>query len=151
MKHRARSRSALLRPAILVALAAPIAVGACSSDDDGASTTEVVVAGAPLSINGPLLVAGPDGDVIVGTVENITDRSIEITSATSSAGDVEFRSADGSMLTSIEVEPGSDLELAADGVYLALLEATDADSVDIVLGLDIQDDFTFTADRAPAE
>jgi len=32
-------------------------------------------------------------------------------------------------------------------VKLALSEPTDADSVDVVLGLDIQDDFTFTAER----
>jgi len=142
MKHRARSLSALL-----VVLAAPFAA-ACSSDDDSVPTTEVVVAGAPLSINGPLLVAGTSGDVIVGTVENVTDRAIEITSATSSAGAVEFRSADESPLASIMVEPGTELELAADGVHLALLEATDDDSVDVILGLDIDDDFTFTADRA---
>jgi hypothetical protein len=39
------------------------------------------------------------------------------------------------------------LDLVADGVKLALSEPTDADSVDVVLGLDIQDDFTFTAER----
>ncbi len=58
---------------------APVAVTACSSDDDASSTTAVVVAGAPLSINGPVIVAATDGDVIVGTVENVTDRTIEIT------------------------------------------------------------------------
>jgi hypothetical protein len=43
------------------------------------------------------------------------------------------------------------LELAVDGVHLALLEATDADSVEVILGLDIQDAFSFTADRADGE
>jgi hypothetical protein len=146
MKHLARSL-----PALLVISAAPFAIAACSSDDDAASTTEVVVAGAPLSINGPLLVAGSDGDVIVGTIENVTDRTIEITSAQSSAGEIEFRSVDGSLLASLKIEPDSDLELTVDGVNLALLDETDDDSVDVVLGLDIQDDFSFTADRSPGE
>jgi hypothetical protein len=146
MKHLARSL-----PALLVISAAPFAIAACSSDDDAASTTEVVVAGAPLSINGPLRVAGSDGDVIVGTIENVTDRTIEITSAQSSAGEIEFRSADGSLLASLKIEPDSDLELTVDGVNLALLDETDDDSVDVVLGLDIQDDFSFTADRSPGE
>jgi len=146
MKHLARSL-----PALLVILAASVAIVGCSSDDDAASTTEVVVAGAPLSIAGPSLVEGPDGDVIVGTIENVTDRTIEITSAESSAGEIEFRSADGSLLASIKIEPDSDLQLAVDGVHLALLEETDDDSVDVVLGLDIQDDFLFTADRSAGE
>ena len=146
MKHLARSLSALL-----VILAAPLAIVGCSSDDDAASTTEVVVAGAPLSITGPSLVEGPDGDAIVGTIENVTDRTIEITSAQSSAGEIEFRSADGSLLASLKIEPDSDLQLAVDGVHLALLEETDDDSVDVVLGLDIQDDFMFTADRSVGE
>ncbi len=138
-------------PTFLIILAAPAAVAACSSDDDAAPTTEVVVAGAPLSISGPFIVVGTDGDVIVGTIENVTDRTIEITSAASSAGEVEFRSADGSLLTSLKVEPGSDLELAADGVHLALIEPTEDDSIDVVLGLDIQDEFSFTAERAAGE
>ena len=89
--------------------------------------------------------------MIVGTVANVTDRTIEVTSAQGSAGEIEFRSADGSLLASIKIEPDSDLQLAVDGVHLALLEETDADSVDVVLGLDIQDDFLFTADRPAGE
>ena len=146
MKHLARSFSVLL-----VILAAPVAMTACSSDDDASSTTEVVVAGAPLSISGPSLVEGPDGDVIVGTIENVTDRTIEITSAQSSAGEVEFRSADGSLLASLKIEPGADLVLTVDGVHLALLVATADESVDVALGLDIQDDFLFTAERSTGE
>lgn len=146
MNHLSRSFSAAL-----IIMAAPVAVSACSSDDDAASTTEVVVAGAPLSVSGPRIVAGSDGDTIVGTIENVTDRTIEITSAQSSAGEVEFRSTDGSLLASVKIEPDSDLELAVDGVHLALLEATDDDSVDVVLGLDIQDAFSFTADRVAGE
>ena len=143
MNHLARSLSALL-----VILAAPVAMAACSSDDDASSTTEVVVAGAPLSISGPLIVAGSDGEVIVGTLENVTDRTIEVTSAQSSAGAAEFRSADGSLLASVKIEPDSELELTADGVHIALVDATDDDSVDVVLGLDIQDNFSFTALRS---
>lgn len=37
-------------------LAAPLVFGACSSGEDGTSTTEVVVAGAPLTITDPTLV-----------------------------------------------------------------------------------------------
>ncbi len=133
--------------AILLIFAAPVAVGACSSDDDASSTTAVVVTGAPLSIAGPQLVAGSEGDAVVGTIENVTDRTIEITTAESSAGEVEFRSADGSLLSSLKVDPGSELVLEVGGVHLALLEDTDADSIDVTLGLDIQDDFTFTAER----
>ena len=146
MKNLARSFSVLL-----VILAAPVAVTACSSDDDASSTTEVVVAGAPLSISGPSIVSGADGDVIVGMLENVTDRTIEITSAQSSAGAIEFRSADGSLLASVKIEPDSDLELAVDGVHLALVEGTDDETVEVVLGLDIQDNFSFTAVRSTGE
>ena len=132
-------------------MAAPVVASACSSEDDAASTTEVVVAGAPLSINGPQLVSASAGDAIVGTIKNVTDRTIEITEARSSAGEVEFRSADESLLASLKIEPDSELELGVDGVHLALLEATDADSVEVILGLDIQDAFSFTADRADGE
>lgn len=145
------NRMSLTLPVLAMLLVAPVAVAACSSDDDASSTSEVVVAGAPLSINGPQLVGGDDGDVVVGTIENVTDRTIEITSATSSAGDIEFRSADGSLLSSLKVDPNSDLVLASDGVRLALVEATSDDSVDVVLGLDIADQFEFTAERQAGE
>ena len=128
-------------------LAAPVAAGACSSSDDATPTTDVVVAGAPLTITNPELVGGVDADVIVGTVQNVTDRTIEITSASSSAGEIEFRSADGSLLASLKIDPNSDVTLEADGVHLELIEATSDDAVDVVLGLDIEDDFEFTADR----
>lgn len=146
MNHLARSLAAFL-----VIVAAPAAMAACSSDGDGTTTTEVVVVDAPLSITGPGLVSALDGDVIVGAIENVTDRTIEIISAETSAGAAEFRSADGSLLASIKVEPQSGVDLVADGVKLALLEPTDADSVDVVLGLDIADDFTFTAERSVDE
>jgi hypothetical protein len=147
MKHLARSLSVFL-----VIVAAPVAMTACSSDDDSSTrTTDVVVVAAPLSMGGPALVATADGDVIVGTIENVTDRIIEITSAQTSAGAAEFHSADGSLLASIKVEPQSAVDLAVGGVTLALLEPTDDDSVDVVLGLDIQDDFTFAAERSVGE
>lgn len=146
MNHLARSFSAFL-----VILAAPVAMTACSSDGDDPTTTDVVVVDAPLSISGPALVSGTDGDVVIGTIENVTDRTIEVTSAQSSAGAVEFRSADGSLLASIKIEPQSELDLVVGGVNLALIEPTDADSVDVVLGLDIQDDFSFTAPRSAGE
>lgn len=128
-------------------MAVPVAVGACSSDDDAASTTEVVVAGAPLTITNPELVGGDQAAVVVGVIENVTDRTIEIVSASSSAGEIEFRSADGSLLASLVIDPGSDFELLAEGVHLELVAPTTDDTVDIVLGLDIEDDFEFTAQR----
>lgn len=128
-------------------LAAPVAAGACSSSDDAAPTTDVVVAGAPLTITNPELVRGVDADVIVGTIQNVTDRTIEITSASSSAGEIEFRSADGSLLASLKIDPNSGVTLEAGGVHLELIEATSDDAVDVVLGLDIEDDFEFTAER----
>jgi len=131
-------------------LAAPVAVGACSSDDDATSTTEVVVAGAPLTITNPALVGGDDANVVVGALQNVTDRTIEITSASSSAGEIEFRSADGSLLASLKIDPDTEFVLEADGVHLELVEATADDTVDVVLGLDIQDDFNFTAVRQGA-
>jgi len=133
---------------LAILVATPAAVAACSSDDDASSTTEVVVAGAPLSISGPQLVGTDDGDVVVGTIANVTDRTIEIIEATSTAGDVEFRSADGSLLSSLKIDPGSNLELTVDGVRFTLVEDTSDNSVDVVLGLDIQDLFEFTADRS---
>ena len=132
---------------VALALTAPVAVVACSSSDDATPTTDVVVAGAPLTITNPELVGGVDADVIVGTVQNVTDRTIEIVSASSSAGEIEFRSADGSLLASLKIDPNSDVTLEADGVHLELIEATSDDAVDVVLGLDIEDDFEFTADR----
>ena len=131
-------------------LAAPLVVGACSSDDDASTTTEVVVAGAPLTITNPTLVGGSEASVVIGTLTNVTDRTIEITSASSSAGEIEFRSADGSLLASLTVDPDSDLTLTADGVHLELSSATVDESVDVVLGLDIEDDFEFTATREGA-
>ncbi len=128
-------------------LAVPVGLGACSSDDDATPTTEVVVAGAPLTITNPALVGGADATVVAGTLQNVTDRTIEITSASSSAGEIEFRSADGSLLASIKVDPNSELTLEADGVHLELVEGTADDTVDVVLGLDIEDDFSFTAER----
>lgn len=128
-------------------MAAPIAVGACSSDDAAPPSTEIVVSGAPLTITNPALIADAEADVIIGTIANVTDRTIEITSVSSSAGDIEFRSADGSLLASLTINPSSDMTLEADGVHLELVEATSDDQVDVVLGLDIQDDFEFTADR----
>jgi hypothetical protein len=128
-------------------LSVPMAVGACSSDDDATSTTDVVVAGAPLTITNPALVGGADANVVVGTLQNVTDRTIEITSASSSAGEIEFRSADGSLLASLKIDPNAELTLEADGVHLELVAATSADTVDVVLGLDIEDNFNFTAER----
>lgn len=129
-------------------MAAPVTIGACSSDDDATSTTEVVVAGAPLTIINPELVGDGEATTIVGVIENVTDRSIEIVSASSSAGEIEFRSADGSLLAALVVDAGSEVELVADGVRLELVEATADESVDVVLGLDIEDDFEFTAQRS---
>lgn len=128
-----------------VVLVAPMATSACSPDDVATPNTEVVVSGAPLTITDPALV---NGDVITGTIENVTDRTVEIISASSSAGDVEFRSADGSLLASLTIGPNADLTLDAEGVHLELVEATPDDSVEVVLGLDIQDDFEFTAERS---
>lgn len=133
------------RPLIL---AVPVAVGACSSDGDATSTTDVVAAGAPLTMANPALVGGAEANAVVGTIENVTDRTIEITSASSSAGEIEFRSSDNSLLASLTIDPDSEFTLEADGVHLELVEATSADEVDVVLGLDIQDDFNFTAVRA---
>ena len=141
MKHLTRSLSFALL------LCAPVAVAACSSDDEAASTTEVVVAGAPLTITNPGLVGGAAANVVIGTLQNVTDRTIEITSASSSAGEIEFRSADGSLLASLKIEPDSEFALEADGVHLELVDATSDDTVDVVLGLDIQDSFDFTAER----
>ena len=129
-------------------MAVPVTFGACSSDDDATSTTEVVVAGAPLTIINPELVGSGEATTIVGVIENVTDRSIEITSASSSAGDIEFRSPDGSLLAALVVDAGSEVELVADGVRLELVEATTDDSVDVILGLDIEDNFEFTAQRS---
>lgn len=126
---------------------APVAFGACSSDDEGAPTTEVVVPGAPLTITNPVLVGSDGAELIIGTIENVTDRTIEITSVSSSAGGIEFRSADDSLLASLTIDPNSDFALNAAGVHLALVEATADDAVDVVFGLDIQDDFAFTAAR----
>ncbi len=141
MKHLAQFLS------FAVVLAAPVSLGACSSDDVASPTTELVVAGAPLTITSPALVDRAGADVIIGTIRNVTDRTIEITSVSSSAGEIEFRSADGSLLASLEVDPNSDFTLDAEGVHLELIEATSDESVDVVLGLDIQDDFEFTAER----
>ena len=129
-------------------MAVPVTFAACSSDDDATSTTEVVVAGAPLTIINPELVGSGEATTIVGVIENVTDRSIEITSASSSAGDIEFRSPDGSLLAALVVDARSEVELVADGVRLELVEATTDDSVDVILGLDIEDNFEFTAQRS---
>ncbi len=130
-----------------IILAAPVVAASCSSGGDATSTTEVVVAGAPLTIVNPALVGGTDANVVVGTLQNVTDRTIEITSASSSAGEIEFRSSDGSLLASLKVDPDSEFTLEADGVHLELVEATSDDTVDVVLGLDIADTFNFTAER----
>jgi len=130
-----------------VILTTPMAVGGCSSDDVTSTDTEIVVSGAPLTITDPTLVDDTDAVVIIGTIQNVTDRTIEITSVSSSAGEAGFRSADGSLLASLTIDPDSDITLEADGVHLELIEATTDDAVDVVLGLDIQDDFEFTADR----
>jgi hypothetical protein len=146
MNHPSRSLSVAL-----IILAAPVVATACSSDDDASLTTEVVVAGAPLSISGPVLVADGQTDVVTGTIRNVTDRTIEITSASSPSGAVEFRSADGSLLSSLKVEPNSELELVVGGVRLVFVDAMTDESVEVVLGLDIEDDFSFSADRLAGE
>lgn len=136
------------RTLVIAALSvSPVVFSGCVSGDEGALTTEAVVPGAPLTIINPTLVGRNGAGVVTGTIENVTGRTIEITSVSSSTGDIEFRSADDSLLASLTIDPNSSLTLDTAGVHLALIEAIADDSVDVVFGLDIQDSFEFTASR----
>lgn len=132
--------------AVLVATAL---AASCSSDPVDDSSSDVVVSGAPLMISEPALATDVNGTtVVIGTLSNVTDRTVEIVSATSGAGDIGFRTSDGSELSSLVVEPNTEFTLALDGTHLVIPGSTaDLDSVEVVLGLDIQDQFTFTAQR----
>ena len=59
-----------------------------------------------------------------------------------------FKAVEG---VSLKVEPNSELELVVGGVRLAFVDATTDESVEVVLRLDIEDDFSFTADRQAGE
>jgi hypothetical protein len=132
---------------ILVATLVAATFGAsCASDDDASPTTEIVVAGAPLTMSGPALVGAADGSLaVIGTLSNVTDRTIEVVGATSTVGEASFESDTGSM-NSVVIEPGDTLELELAGTHLVLDEAPDGtDTATITLELDIQDEFTFDA------
>lgn len=132
---------------ILVATLLAAGVGAsCASDDDASVTSEIVVAGAPLTMTGPGLVLADDGSLVVtGTLSNVTDRTIEVVGATSSVGAVTFRSEAG-VVASVVIEPGDRLALDPVGTHLVLEAAPDGtDTATITLELDIDDEFDFDA------
>lgn len=133
-------------PFLLLGLLGPVIAAGCSSDDD-ASTPATVVAGAPLSVIDPAMVETTDGEmIVVGTLSNVTERTIEIVAADSSEGAAIFVSDDGEVVSPVLVEPDGDYRLAVNGVHLQLVDVpADLDTVEVTLELDIEDQFTFDA------
>lgn len=123
-------------------------LASCSSDEADTGTSQPVVSAAPLMIVGPALATDSAGStVVVGTMSNVTDRTVEIVGATSDVGDVEFRSSAGEEV-SLMIDPQSDVELEIDGVHLSVPgAASDVDAVEVTLRLDIADELVFTAER----